>query len=188
MSGLDKSWLAVTNRWSNHCAAVFGSVLSYKRKEKLYEIFLRLAAATCDECCRPIRFWQSRLTTDRGPAHRSCWENKRSVIEFVRWFSSQHSQNSVHENELSDAIGFIESIASSFHQVIQHNGDASVQSEYVRGMLCGARSMLMLLRGKSKEEIVLTEVCRRIGGPLPSALPLAEDGNRYGWDGPESLS
>lgn len=84
--------------------------------------------------------------------------------------------------ELLRATELIQSIVCSFYDEVQRNGECSPQSEYMRGMLNGAKSMLAELRGQATKEQVLNEARRSIARPFPSALPLAEDGNRYGWD------
>jgi hypothetical protein len=98
-------------------------------------------------------------------------------MEFVR----QHSHEVT--PALKGAVGLIESIVYSFHEAVRRGGENPQRIEYLRGALYGARLMLTELKGRSGEELALAEVCRRTGGPVPSTLPVAEDGNRYGWDG-----
>jgi hypothetical protein len=143
------------------------------------------AVKICGECSGTIRPWDSRvLVTEYAPIHRRCWENRQFFVDFLHWHSQVASGVTVlHEApELLRATELIQSIVCSFYDEVQQNGKHSLQTEYMRGMLNGAKSMLSELRGQATKEQVLNEARRRIAKPFPSALPLAEDGNRYGWD------
>jgi len=164
-----------SDQWTSRYATIAGDVLAKLRRVSFPT---RYGTGFCDECSRPIRFWDSRLfVADGTTAHRSCWESKQFFIEFVH----QHSHEVT--PALQSAVDLIESIVYSFYEAAQRGGENPRQIEYLRGALYGARLMLTELKGRSGEELALAEVCRRIGGPVPSTLPLAEDGNRYGWDG-----
>jgi hypothetical protein len=145
----------------------------------------RATVRICDDCSCTIRPWDSRvLVTEYASTHRRCWENRQFVIEFLRWQFQVASGVRVlaQAPELLRATELIELIVVSFYGEVQRKGKGSPQSEYLRGMLNGAKSMLAELRGQAIKEQVLNEARERIGQPLPSALALAEDGNRYGWD------
>jgi len=57
-----------------------------------------------------------------------------------------------------------------------------MQSEYHRGAMAGARSMLMAFFGKRALRWVNRRVRERTKLPMPHVLPLSEDGSRYGLD------
>jgi hypothetical protein len=145
----------------------------------------RAAVRICGECSGTIRPWDSRvLVNEYTSIHRRCGESRQFFIEFVRWHFQLASGVTVlpQTPELLRATELIQLIVCSFYDEVQRNGNGSVQSEYIRGMLNGAKSMLGELRGQAIKEQVLNEARRGIARPFPSALPLAEDGNRYGWD------
>jgi len=173
-----------SDQWTSRCAAIARDVLSKFRHRSVPE---RQGNGICDECSRSIRFWESRIfVTDRGTVHRSCWDSKQFFIEFVHQQSHELTP-ALHAHELVPAfygaVRLIESTVYSLREAIRRGGEDTPQSEYMRGVLYGAKSMLTELKGRSNKELVLAEVYRRTGGPLPSTLPLADDGNRYGWDG-----
>ncbi len=145
----------------------------------------RAAVRICAECSGTIRPWDSRvLVTEYTSTHRRCWENRQFFVEFMQWQWQVASGVTVLHRapEVLRATELIQSIVCSFYDEVQRNGKRSPKSEYMRGMLHGAKSMLAELRGQAIKERVLNEARRRIARPFPSALPLAEDGNRYGWD------
>jgi hypothetical protein len=132
-----------------------------------------------------IRPWDNRvLVNEYTSIHRRCRESRQFFIEFVRWHFQLASGVTVlpQTPELLRATELIQLIVCSFYDEVQRNGNGSVQSEYIRGMPNGAKSMLAELRGQATKERVLNEARSCIARPFPSALPLAEDGNRYGWD------
>ena len=140
----------------------------------------RATVRICYDCSRPIRLWDSRvLVTEYTSIHESCWKGRQFFSEFVRYHEAQVS---FEPPELLRATGLIESIVCSFYDEVRRNGEGSPQSEYIRGMLNGAKSMLAELRDQATKEQVLSEARRRVGRSFPSIIPLAEDGNRYGWD------
>jgi len=142
------------------------------------------AVRICEGCSRPIRPWDRRvLMTEHSYIHQSCWEGGEFFRELVRQYDPNLIGSvSLEAPDLRRAAWLIESIVRSFYDEAQRNGKDSPQSEYMRGMLGGAKSMLGGLRGQGAKECVLGEVRRRVGKPLPSVIPLAGDGNRYGWD------
>jgi hypothetical protein len=145
----------------------------------------RAAVRICGECSGTIPLWDRRvLVTEYTSTHRRCWENRQFFVEFVHWQCQVASGVTVlHQPpKLLRAIELIELIVCSFYDEVQRNGKASVQGEYIRGMLNGAKSMLAELRGQAIKEQVLNEARKGIARPFPSTIPLAEDGNRYGWD------
>jgi len=143
------------------------------------------AVRICGECSGKIRPWDRRvLVNEYTSIHRRCRESRQFFIEFMRWHFQLASGVTVlpQTPELLRATELIQLIVCSFYDEVQRNGKGSVQSEYIRGMLNGAKSMLAELRGHATKEQVLNEARRGIARPFPCALPLAEDGNRYGWD------
>lgn len=143
------------------------------------------AVRICGECSGTIRPWDRWvLVNEYTSIHRRCRESRQFFIEFMRWHFELASGVRVlpQAPELLRATELIQLIVCSFYDEVQRNGKGSVQSEYIRGMLNGAKSMLAELRGHATKEQVLNEARRGIARPFPSALPLAEDGNRYGWD------
>jgi len=159
--------------------------LQQTSKQLRTSLSYRAAVRICAECSGTIRPWDSRvLVAEHTSIHRRCWENRQLFVEFVHWHSQVAAGGTVYHEppELLRATELIQSIVCSFYDEVQRNGKSSAQSEYMRGMLNGAKSMLAELRGQATKEQVLKEARRRIAKPLPSALPLAEDGNRYGWD------
>lgn len=76
----------------------------------------------------------------------------------------------------------IELIVKMLNVEVERRGEDSVQAEYVRGQLHGAKWMLAELHGSGVKGRVCDEVRRRSGRPFPHILPLAPDGKRYGFD------
>jgi hypothetical protein len=58
----------------------------------------------------------------------------------------------------------------------------SVQAEFYRGIMSGARWMIGAFFGRRAVRWVNTEVKQRTKLPMPHVVPLAADGNRYGFD------
>jgi hypothetical protein len=133
------------------------------------------AVRACEGCSRPIRRWDRRvLMTDQGYIHQSCWEDGEFFRELVRHYDPNLIGPAFPEApDLRRAAWLIESIVRSFYDEAQRNRKDSPQSEYLRGMLGGAKSMLGGLRGQGPKEWVLGEVRKRVGKPLPSVIPLA---------------
>jgi len=159
--------------------------LQQTSKQLCTSLSYRAAVRICGECSGTIRPWDSRVVVNEYTSiHRRCRESRQFFIELVRWHFQLASGVTVlpQTPELQRATELIQLIVCSFYDEVQRNGKGSVQSEYMRGMLNGAKSMLAELRGQATKEQVLNEARRGIARPFPSALPLAEDGNRYGWD------
>jgi hypothetical protein len=142
------------------------------------------AVRICEGCSRPIRPWDRRvLITEHGCIHQSCWEGGEFFRELVRQYDPHLIGSvSLEAPDLRRAVWLIESIVRSFYDEAQRNGKDSAQSEYMRGMFNGAKSMLGGLRGHGAKQWVLGDFRGRVGKPLPSVIALAADGNRYGWD------
>jgi hypothetical protein len=172
-----KNWLLRLND-------LFDKLLQTSKQLRTHLSYLA-AVRICGECSSTIRLWDSRvLVNEYTSIHRRCRESRQFFIEFMRWHFELASGVRVlpQAPELLRATELIQSIVCSFYHEVQRNGKCSTQSEYMRGMLNGAKSMLAELRGQATKQQVLNEARRSIARPFPTALPLAEDGNRYGWD------
>lgn len=86
-----------------------------------------------------------------------------------------------HAVSLEPAIVTIEQILPRLVELAQKDPD-SIQTEYHRGAMAGARSMLAAFFGKRAIRWVNRQVRARTGSPMPHVVPLSEDGNRYGFD------
>jgi hypothetical protein len=159
--------------------------LQQTSKQLRTSLSYRAAVRICAECSGTIRPWDNWvLVNEYTSIHRRCQESRQFFIEFVNWQCQVASGVTGLQQplELLRANELIQSIVRSFYDEVQRNGEYSSQSEYMKGMLNGAKAMLAELRGQATKEQVLNEARRSIARPFPSALPLAEDGNRYGWD------
>jgi hypothetical protein len=153
--------------------------LRHTSQQLRVSIIDRATVRTCDYCSRTIRPWNRRLlVTEYASAHRSCRESRQFFSELLH----QQSQGSAQPPEFLRAADLVELIVASFYDEVQRTGKGSPQSEYIRGMLNGAKSTLAELLGHAIKDQILNEARKRVGKPFPSALALAEDGNRYGWD------
>ncbi len=145
----------------------------------------RATVKPCEDCHRPIRPLEGRVwVTEFDRIHQRCWQGRQFFREYI---CLHEGSVPFHERlpatvDISQALSLIESIVTSFYDAVQRNGKDSPQNEYIRGMLNGAKSMFAVFRGHEIRDVVLDEVRRRTGKPLPNIIPLAEDGNRYGWD------
>jgi hypothetical protein len=82
---------------------------------------------------------------------------------------------------LEPAISAIELILPRLVELDRKDPD-SIQTEFYRGLMCGARWMLSAFFGKRAVRWVNQEVRRRTKLPMPTVAPLAENGSRYGPD------
>ncbi len=82
---------------------------------------------------------------------------------------------------LEPAVATIEQILPRLVELDQKAPD-SVQAEFYRGLLSGARWMVSAFFGKRAVRWVNQTVRERTKLPMPHVVPLAEDGNRYGFD------
>jgi len=87
---------------------------------------------------------------------------------------------------LEPAISTIEQILPRLVELHQKSPD-STQAEYHRGLMNGARWMLSAFFGDRAMHWVNREVKQRTHLPMPHVVPLAEDGNRYGFDSEADL-
>ncbi|HTW86497.1 MAG TPA: hypothetical protein VMD75_00700 [Candidatus Binataceae bacterium] len=100
----------------------------------------------------------------------------RTRANLIEWLLTQ-------DTNIERPVSIIALAVSSLYAEIEHAGTAdTAQSEFFRGHLAGAKFMLGELRGAVFKDIVLHEVRKRIKKPFPHTIPLAPDGNRYGWD------
>jgi hypothetical protein len=188
LSGLAKGSQKVARKslGNDRLPRLNGSLEKLQRPLKRWRMRLIDCAAVrkCEGCSRPIRPWDCWVPmTEDTYIHQSCWEGGEFFREFLRQCDPRLVGPMPSEApDLRRAAWQIESIVRSFYAEAQRNGKDSPQSEYLRGMLSGAKSMLGGLRGQPAKEWVLGEVRKRVGKPLPSVIPLARDGNRYGWD------
>lgn len=84
--------------------------------------------------------------------------------------------------DMERPVRVIELIVRTLYSEIERRGEDSVQAEYMRGQLHGAKWMLAELRGARVKDQACHEVRRRTGKPFPHIVPLAPDGKRYGFD------
>jgi hypothetical protein len=84
--------------------------------------------------------------------------------------------------DLDAPIRVIELIVNMLNSEVERRGEDSLQAEYIRGQLHGAKWMLAELRGSRVKSRVCDEVRKRTGRPFPHIVPLAPDGKRYGFD------
>ena len=82
---------------------------------------------------------------------------------------------------LEPAVATIEQILPRLVELVEKAPDY-IQTEYYRGVMSGARSMLAAFYGKRAMRWVNAQVRKRTQLPMPHVVPLAEDGNRYGLD------
>ena len=82
---------------------------------------------------------------------------------------------------LEPAIQTIEQMLPRLLEEHQKNPD-SVQSEYWRGAMGGARSVIMAFFGKRAMRWVNQRVREKTKLPIPHVVPLQSDGYRYGID------
>ena len=87
---------------------------------------------------------------------------------------------------LEPAVATVEQIVPMLVELDQKAPD-SPQAEYCRGMLNGARWMVGAFFGKRAVRWVNQTVRERTKLPMPHIVPLAEDGNRYGFDSEADL-
>ena len=89
--------------------------------------------------------------------------------------------------DLETPIRIIELIVNMLNSEVERRGEDSVQAEYIRGQLHGAKWMLAELRGSNVKGRVCDEIRKRTGRPFPHIVPLAPDGKRYGFDSDADL-
>jgi hypothetical protein len=172
--------------------------------DQYVEVARRAESEICEECSHYIHWWERRVAVnEQVGVHRSCWEGRQFFSQLMsahlpqseqspfiasREYKSHQIANIVGKaTDLDRVVGIIESIVFSFYDEMQRSGKDSPQTEYARGLLGGAKAMLAELCGAATKEQVLRDARRRVAKPLPCSLPLASDGNRYGWD-PDSDS
>jgi len=86
-----------------------------------------------------------------------------------------------HAVSLEPAIQTIEDMLPRLLEEHEKNPD-SIQAEYWRGAMGGARSMLMAFFGKRAVRWVNQKVRERSKLPIPHVVPMQPDGYRYGID------
>jgi predicted transcriptional regulator len=86
-----------------------------------------------------------------------------------------------HAVTLEPAVATIEQILPRLAELAEKDPDG-IQTEYYRGAMGGARSMLAAFFGKRAIRWVDRQVRARTGLPIPTVIPLSEDGSRYGFD------
>jgi len=82
---------------------------------------------------------------------------------------------------LEPAIQTVEYLQEPLVKAVQHNPD-SMQSEFWRGTMAGARSMLVAFFGKRSVRWVNQQVKRETKLPMPHVIPMQDNGHRYGFD------
>ena len=91
-----------------------------------------------------------------------------------------------HAVSLEPAIQTIEQILPRLVEEHRKNPD-SMQSEFWRGAMSGARSMLMAFFNKRAMRWVNQKVRERTRLSMPHVVPMQDDGNRYGFDSEADL-
>ncbi len=82
---------------------------------------------------------------------------------------------------LEPAVEVIEQIQRMLVQEDEKDSN-SIQTEFNRGLMGGARWILGAFFGKRTIRWVNQQVRKRTNLPMPHTIPLAPDGNRYGID------
>jgi hypothetical protein len=116
--------------------------------------------------------------TDRGLVDRL----DKAAAEEKRTRASLMERMLIEATDLERPVRVIELIVRTLYSEIERRGEDSVQAEYMRGQLHGAKWMLAELRGARVKDQACHEVRRRTGKPFPHIVPLAPDGKRYGFD------
>ena len=75
----------------------------------------------------------------------------------------------------------LERLVKTLREEEARNPD-SPQAEYWRGELHAVKWMAALFLGEHGKAEILEEIRRRTKLPIPHIVPLAADGNRYGFD------
>jgi hypothetical protein len=75
----------------------------------------------------------------------------------------------------------LEFLVEELHQESKRNPD-SPQAEYCRGELHATKWVAALFLGERAKDGLLDAVRKKTGLPIPHIVPLASDGNRYGFD------
>jgi len=86
-----------------------------------------------------------------------------------------------HAVSLEPAIQTIEQIVPRLVEEHEKNPD-SIQAEFWRGVLSGARWMLMSFFDKRAVRWVNQQVREKTKLPMPHVVPMQPDGHRYGFD------
>jgi|ERR1035437_3027768 hypothetical protein len=81
------------------------------------------------------------------------------------------------------AVDALELIVKGINDAVQRHGEDSIQAEFGRGQLHGAKWILALV-GKAQKDQVMSLLRQRVG-PIPTTAALAADGKRYGFDSDE---
>jgi hypothetical protein len=74
----------------------------------------------------------------------------------------------------------------TFNEEHRKNPD-SMQAEFWRGAMAGARSMLLAFFGKRAVRWVNQKARERTKLPMPHVVPMQDDGHRYGIDSEADL-
>ena len=82
---------------------------------------------------------------------------------------------------IESVTSHIEWLVKALHEEEKRNPD-SPQAEYLRGQLHSTKSLLALFCGEPVKARVLDEVRKSTKLAIPHIVPLAPDGNRYGFD------
>lgn len=82
---------------------------------------------------------------------------------------------------LEPAISVIKELQPRLVELAEKDPDG-LQTEYWRGAMGGARSMLAAFFGKRAMRWVNQRVREQTNLPMPTIIPLSDDGSRYGFD------
>jgi hypothetical protein len=134
---------------------------------------------------------KSANTLSTSPKHEVLnFRTDRQLVERLDKLaaSERRTRASLMERLLIDAtdmerpVRIIDLVVRMLYAEVERRGEDSVQAEYFRGQLHGAKWMLAELRGNAIKDRVCHEVRKRTGKPFPHIVPLAPDGKRYGFD------
>ena len=75
----------------------------------------------------------------------------------------------------------LELLVKELHEESKKNPDTP-QAEYLRGELHATKWVAAIFLGERAKDGLLDAVRKKTGLPIPHIVPLASDGNRYGFD------
>jgi hypothetical protein len=100
------------------------------------KLFAGTGQSTCDDCSRPIRWWERRVRIDgRRRIHHSCWQGKQFFRQLLAAHASEHAPVVLLEREPAPAyeVG-IHDFDSNGLIVVWDFGWASFQGNFLRAV------------------------------------------------------